>query len=475
MEKESQKIFVSTISSYFARFSVLLIGFLTKIFLARLLFPKDFGLFAVAMAIYALLQVLMDLGISDHLERERETKDAAGLFGNALLIELFMAVLLIALVQVFAPFLSIFYPLVPELVRVLALGLIPYGVSLIAFAHLHRELRIERVILPEIAQSLTYATVGILLAWRGLGVWSLIYAQLVAVTFLAVFLYFSVLRKMTFRFTLNLTRLLLKGGLPLFALIFLGTLEGRVDKGILGLLVSEKHLGLYFFAVAIAYLPTRFVGASLGRVLFPAFARAKEDLPYLRTLYKYSSVLLAAIKVPVAAFLFVNAPLLVSWVLGTKWLPVVPYLRMIVFLYVVNPFTASGFTLLMSLRQDRVIVGVRAVMVAHRFVLGFILTRLWGVPGMILTLYLAVLWDIFLILRLVKILGAKSVFFGDYLLIYPTIIVYLVLAALIPNNVYLLVATGLLTVALPFVLERTKFKGIFSFARKLFLEKASEV
>lgn len=79
----------------------------------------------------------------------------------------------------------------------------------------------------------------------------------------------------------------------------------------------------------MAVLPTQEVTNPIGRALFPAFARIKDDPTRLRRAYTLAQASIAAAAMPIAFGLAVVASDLVRFTMGDKWLPAIPVIQII--------------------------------------------------------------------------------------------------------------------------------------------------
>jgi PST family polysaccharide transporter len=69
--------------------------------------------------------------------------------------------------------------------------------------------------------------------------------------------------------------------------------------------------------------PVRDVLGGVAVVLYPVFSRFQDDLPRLQAAYLESLQLATLFAFPVLALLAIAAPVLVPWLLGARWTPIV--------------------------------------------------------------------------------------------------------------------------------------------------------
>jgi O-antigen/teichoic acid export membrane protein len=112
-----------------------------------------------------------------------------------------------------------------------------------------------------------------------------------------------------------------------FAGSFTGYLSGRLNSLLVAAVLGPTSMSFYGMAWSMSRVPVWVLSQALALVLVPTLAHVRSDTGRVeRVLHesiRHAYVLLA----PVSVMLFVTADSLVTVVLGAKWLPVVPALR----------------------------------------------------------------------------------------------------------------------------------------------------
>ncbi|MGI4834033.1 MAG: lipopolysaccharide biosynthesis protein [Janthinobacterium lividum] len=298
--------------------------------MARLLPPTAFGLVAMTGVVLRFGSYFAEMGLGHALVQRLsiEPEDVRATFTASLALGLAVA----GAAWLGAP-LAVFFlknEAVLPLVRVQALGFILVGLGTTATSLLRREMHFEAIAKVEVAAYvLGYGGVGVVLAWQGAGVWSLVVASLAQQFFVAVFSYLVARHSLQFIFVrAPYARLLSYGGRT--SLVgFLEFINGNLDTLLVGRLLGSALLGIYNRAYMLLYLPMYFLTNSLARVAFPAFSKIQDDLPRVRSLYLAGSTLIATLVLPLCAGVAVAAPELVAVLLGPRWQASVPILRVL--------------------------------------------------------------------------------------------------------------------------------------------------
>ena len=144
----------------------------------RILTPDDYGLMALATATASFLFFLNELGLVAGLIQapDLSERQIRGAFSLVLLVN----VLCFMLLYVVSVPLSSFYanPALVPVTRILSLQFIISMFSVVPSALLMREMRFKKLSFLDLASQIFGATVTLVLALAGQGIWSLVWGQL---------------------------------------------------------------------------------------------------------------------------------------------------------------------------------------------------------------------------------------------------------------------------------------------------------
>lgn len=162
---------------------------------------------------------------------------------------------------------------------------------------------------------------------------------------------------------------------------FVGYLNCRVDNLLVSGALGPSAMSFYGMAWNAARTPAAIVGRSASFVLVPTVARMQHERRSvergLRDGLWYSYALLA----PLCAGIYLAAPVLVEVVLGTKWLPVVPILRVMCVTVLLTPLLEISNSLLMALGRAHLSGIATALQLLTIVVAVPLCSRSWGLEG----------------------------------------------------------------------------------------------
>jgi PST family polysaccharide transporter len=295
-------------------------GFLLGLIVARLLDPHDFGIYAVALVVHAIVINVSDLGVGTALVRDdEETARAAG--PTVATIALATSVVLGVLMALSASSLArlLGAPTATSTIEVMAITLPLAGVAAVPTALLRRGFRMDTMFVADTANTSVSALVVILLAVAGWGplslAWSFVAGQLVT----TVILLFKSPARFWPGWDRREARRLLRFGVPLVGANVLGYSIQNVDYIIVGRVMGAVSLGFYMLAFNISGWPQNVFSSVVRNVSLPAFSRLREQGADMAGYFTAALRNVARVTLPVCLFLAALAHPLVVTVYGSKW------------------------------------------------------------------------------------------------------------------------------------------------------------
>lgn len=290
--------------------------------LARLLPPEDFGLMAIASAIYVIVSMFVDMGISSALIHFPRPPDStlSTLFwlnmGSALILALLLACLAAPLSALYAE-----PELLPLIVLMsLALPLSALGLQFRVIAE--KELRFSSLAPIEIIAALIGFTSAILIAVLGGGVYALVIPMLISAGITSVMAWWklSVGLRPTLTFRLVESLPYLRYGAYRLGDKLCNALHSQADVLIGGAFVGAKAMGIYSVPRDQALrLSNTIVNPIVTRVGLPVLAKVQGDIEKLKSIYLQSLRMTSSINFPVYGALAIWADEVVMVLLGGQW------------------------------------------------------------------------------------------------------------------------------------------------------------
>lgn len=422
-----QRVFRSTVAAYAIQIARLLIGFGTRLVLARLILPEGHGLFELALRIVTVAAAVRDLGLPYQMVRDDRRP-----YGTVLAFTLGSGTVITLLLIAAAPLAGILTPDLPTVLRVMAVWVLLDGLAVVPKAFFERELTIQRLVGPEVARVLLFGVVSIGLSLLDWGFWSFVAGELVSVLVYGLWAWAGAWRKFSFQAELHLLPDLIRQSSYLFWIWLLVQLVTYIDIYIIEWFGNTKEVGLYTNAYRTMYLT---VPIAYPRALFPTLVAYLNDRPRFLEAFRLGAVQLLSLQVLAAYFLVFNAEKSISILYGGEWLAAAPMLQLLVFVPLFDPFSIVGGEMLKARNEDRLWLIITALNLISLVGFGILLTRQWGALGMAAANCLR-LGNLLMLWRVRGVFGDRfKSLLGDLAFLYLAPLPFFALAAwLLPSD-----------------------------------------
>ena len=290
----------------------------SRVALARLLDPRDFGLIAMVTPVLGFVQVLNDLGFAQAVVQRPEVshKQVSALFWINALIGLGLSALTIAL----APLITWLYgePRILDITAVLGSLIFLTSLSVLPAALLNRQLRFIPLAIADAGCSLAGMLVGILAAWSGMGYWSLVLMQVgTSVSSLVLLWCFTQWRPGWPRREAGV------GSLVRFGANIMGSnmatyFSMSVDNILVGIFGGPVALGLYDTSYNLVVRPLSQITAPVSRIAVPMLSRLHDAPSRYKENYFLMAQAMLLTYVPGVIFVIFFAKPLLLLLLGPK-------------------------------------------------------------------------------------------------------------------------------------------------------------
>jgi O-antigen/teichoic acid export membrane protein len=286
--------------------------------------PGDFGVFIVTSAVVDILAYFSDVGLAGALVQKKEklSKEEVystftiqmGLVSIGILIALAFSRPIIAFYKLDGVGLVLFYSLLASFFFS-SLKTIPTVLS-------ERKLKFERVIIPQIVETVFFNVIIVLLAWKGFGLRSYIYAVLARAISGTLTIYLLVPWRPKILLRREAVKGLLGFGIPYQMNSLVAVFKDRVSLLILGRVIGLEGVGILGWAEKWSNLPLRYFLDTTIRVAFPLFSRLQDDLTKAKKALEQSVYFICTFVFPLLAGGFFIMPTITELIPKySKWQP----------------------------------------------------------------------------------------------------------------------------------------------------------
>jgi len=341
-----QKTISGLIWSFIDSFALQGITFVIGIILARLLLPSEFGLIGMIGIFIAISTSFINSGFGAALIRKKDCTDKD--YSTVFYYNLAVGILFYLVIFLLAPAISRFFnePQLIRLVQILAVILIIESFAIIQRTILTKRLDFKLQTKISVISSIVSGLLGIVMAFKGFGVWSLV-AKQISQSVINAFLLclwnrwrpLLVFSKASFIELFSFGYKLLISGL-------IDTLYRNIYLIIIGKYFSAQALGFYTRADQFKKLPAENIMNIIGRVSYPVLAQMQDDKVALKKNYKkiIKSTMLITF-VLMMGMAAVAEPMIIT-LIGEQWRSCIVYLQLLCFAGMMYPLHALNLNML---------------------------------------------------------------------------------------------------------------------------------
>jgi O-antigen/teichoic acid export membrane protein len=271
-------------------------------------------------------------------------------------------------------------PKVTAVFQILGFLFLIYGIGNSKLFMLTRNLEFHKSFYMQGTQAFCGLAVTMVLAWWLRNAWALVFGQLFSAALGCLLGYVMVPYRPRWDWDRHKIWQLWKFGRHITGADMLGFLTSRIDSFFVGKMLGMTAVGYYRYAFQLVELTTREVGGVFSMVSFPAFSQIQDNVSKIRNGYHKTMQMVSLIGIPCSGLMLVLAPNIVYVLLGEAWLPIVPAMRILCLLGIVNGLSQSR-SVFLSLNRSDILVKLILLRISFLVVLLYPLTKMLGIAG----------------------------------------------------------------------------------------------
>lgn len=315
--------------------------FVISVILARLLVPADFGLLGMVLVFTGFATLFSDFGFSQSLIQRRkiEERHRSSVFWLSVMIGFVLAALTVGC----APLVARVYR-DSRLIPVMTLIAVSFPLASLSVVHralLSREMRFRALGLIDFASTLTTGIIGIALAVRGFGLWSLVWQQILIYVAMAFGVWWALKWRPHLILNLSAVKELLGFSANLTGFSVINYWSRNADNMLVGRYLGSAPLGIYSRAYNLMLLPLSQVTWVVGKVMFPALSKLQSDKARVKNIYLRTVSIIGLITFPLMLGLLAITDHFVLALYGPAWAELIPVLRVFCVLGMMQAVTST--------------------------------------------------------------------------------------------------------------------------------------
>ncbi|AKH19707.1 hypothetical protein AAY24_04295 [Sedimenticola thiotaurini] len=293
--------------------------------LARLLTPKEIGIFSLCAALLAVASIFRDFGVSEYIIQEKNlTKEKlSGAYALTTMTAWLMALGLFFSRDMFASFYN--EPALIDVLNILCINFVILPLASPGFALLNREMQFRNIFVVQFSSTIIHAVTAVALAFLGFSYMSLAWASLTGIVIQTLLIMYYRPRD-----SLILPNPLQIAHVWRFGIMFsssraIDSFNRNVHEFVIGRQFGMEALGIFSRALGLINLFWNNVTAAVTRVASPAFASTYRDSEeQLIILYRKAVAVFTVIAWPFFSFVALDSERIILLLFGDQWLAAAP-------------------------------------------------------------------------------------------------------------------------------------------------------
>ena len=356
--------------------------FILHIILARFLEPKDVGVMAILTVFISISDLLVNSGMGTALiqKKEIDEMDLSTVFFSSLIIACFMYLIMFNI----APIVASFYkePIIVPALRIYAISTIFFAINGVQKSILLRDMKYKKVFKVTIIPALLSGILGMIFAYLGKGIYSLIINALTFALFTTFASALTIKWKPKVIYSISRAKELLSFSYKLLLASLLETGFKSLYPLIIGKIFNSSILGYYNYGRQIPSLISTNINTSIVSVVFPIFSRSQSDRNKLKEMLRQTNSLSSFVIFPIIAGLAATSKSLVLVFLTEKWLPSVFYIQMFCIVFGLFHIQNINFQAISAMGRSEVFLKYEVIKKAISFTL-LVITIPFGIKVLV--------------------------------------------------------------------------------------------
>lgn len=342
MEVTKNKVISSLFWKLLERGGTQGVQFVVQIVLARLLLPEEYGIIALTTIFIAIANVFIQQGFGTALVQKKHIKEEE--ISSVFFLNLLVALILYLIIFLISPMVAKFYeqPILTGVLRILSLSLFLGAINSVQNAVVAKRMQFKRFFFSSLSGIITSGIIGIILAYKGFGVWALVANQILNVLISTIVLWFTVKWRPRLVFKIKEVKELFSFGWKVLCSSLIDTVYNEMYGLVIGKVYSSELLGYYNRGQQFPKVISTNLDSSISTVMLPTLSSQQENKNKLKNIMRRAIMTSSFLVFPTMIGLAAIAEPMVKIVLTDKWLNCVPFIQMLCISYAFLPVHTSN-------------------------------------------------------------------------------------------------------------------------------------
>ena len=383
-ESLKSQVIKGTIWNGLERFGTAFFLFLSNLVLARLLSPDDFGCIGMLMVFISVSDAIVDGGFGAALVQKKDVRSID--YSTIFIWNVIVSVALYIVLFISSPAIASFYNIdyLEIILKVQGIVLLFNGLCIIQRSMFQRDLMFKKLAKINLSATIIGTLLGIICAFAGLGVWSLVAKLLFTSVIASMLLWVKSDYLPSLKFSWKSFSTLFNFGSFMFLTSMTNSIHSNSISLVIGKGINSAALGYFTQAQKLEDIPRQTLSSVVMNVAFPAFSKLQDSQKELVFSVRATTRLLSYINFSLTILMMVVARPLILLLFSEKWERSISYFQMICLFGLIYTITEFYNSILKAKGESRILFITNLIYK----VLGVLLIfwgAFWGMRGILLT------------------------------------------------------------------------------------------
>ena len=320
--------------------------------LARILSPNQFGVFGLATLILSFIEIITETGINIFLIQQND--DVKKYINTAWIVSIIRGVLISIIIAASSPFIASFFNTPSASGLLLLTSLVPLIRGFInpSVVKFQKDLKFDKEFYFRFSIFLIEAIGVTILAMLTRSEISLVIGLIIS-AMIEVIMSFKIIKPIPIlAFNKDIFKLIIKRGKWVSIAGVTHYLFQNIDDILIGKLLGTTSLGFYQMAYKISILPITEISDVIARVAFPIFVKISDDQIRLRKAFLKTLAAISFLSLGLGVISLIFTKEIVTILLGDEWLPILPFLKILIVFGVVRAISGAPSMLFLAIKKQ---------------------------------------------------------------------------------------------------------------------------
>lgn len=334
---------------FLERFSVQVSSFIISIVLARLLMPEEYGIIALVLVFINLASVIVEGGFSTALIQKQEYNNKD--FSTVFWISICVSIVLYIIIYISSPIISQFYknPELVDVIRIISISVLFGAINSVQRAYISKMMLFDKLFKSSFISVVISGIIGIVLAYRGFGVWALVVQYVLSQFLNSVILWIIVKWRPLLIVSYSSFKSLYDYGWKILLTNLMVSVFVNIRSLLIGHYFSPNALAFFDKGKQFPSMLMENINSSIQTILLPVLSEQQNNRERLKIMLRRTIKTSALFIFPMMVGLIICSDSIIHILLTDKWMGAAKFLQIFSIAFMLMPIQIANMEAIKAL------------------------------------------------------------------------------------------------------------------------------